>query len=147
MQGPRFGGLIWLKVQHHFASIYAEAVFLFAVNGLIITYELGDSISGTVLMITGILLSVSALIYMFAHEDPSTFPRPPIVLPALFVLVFSLAVGEVALIGSYEYVSPEVSAILFFIGGGIGAVIVRRYFKTRYPFRYVTVAPSAIPAP
>jgi hypothetical protein len=39
MQGPRFGGLIWLMVQHHFTSIYAEAVFLFAVNGLIITQE------------------------------------------------------------------------------------------------------------
>jgi hypothetical protein len=75
--------IVYLISQHHLKTIFAEAILLFAVNGLIITHELGNVISGSILMIAGILLAVSALIYMYVHEEPYTFPKPPLLVSSL----------------------------------------------------------------
>lgn len=132
--------LAWLVTQHHLKSIFAEATLLFAVNGLIITFELDDAVAGSVLMIAGILLSVSALIYMYVHEEPASFPEPPFWFPVLLVSVFAFAIAEFSYIATYAFTTPTVSALL---SSGIGIVseiaIYEFYYKKE--FRFVHVGP------
>ena len=142
-QPERYARLLWLMVQYHFRSVYGQSVFLFAVNGLIIVYELGNSIIGTILIIAGWAIAISGIRYMSVHEDPTSFRRPPPkFFPVPFILVISLAIGEVGLIGSYEYTTLVVSALLSVVMGIIGAAVVYHLYKTHTRIVYV---PSSSP--
>jgi hypothetical protein len=113
------------------------------VNGLIIVYELGNSIIGTILTIAGWIIAISGIVYMFVHEDPTSFRKPPPrFFPIPFILVISFAISEVGLIGSYECTTLEVSALLSVVMGIIGAAVVYHLYKTHTRIVYV---PSSSP--
>ena len=131
--------------QHHLKSLFAESTLLFAVNGLIITLELENPIAGTVLMIAGMLISISGLIYMFVHEEVTSFPKPPRFFNLPIILVISLAVAELAFVSTYEAIILDISALLSFITGAAAALIAYLYYKHEFRFVYVEMKPQTPP--
>lgn len=81
-------------------AIFAEAIIVFAVNGLILIFELSEISLGSVLLLAGIICAITGLIITFTMERKGVEAMRKTVM-SFFAVTLALATGEFSYFVSY----------------------------------------------
>jgi hypothetical protein len=118
-----------LSVAGHFTKTrFLETSALFLVNVLIITFKLGNPISGALLMIGSIILVTTGLFEVGEMKERGGFTT---LLDDVLMLCFAVVIGEIGFIGSRVFLPEEYMGwVFFFVCFMLGAQ-VSKFFKRK----------------
>ena len=123
-----------MVVRYHFAqSMFGEAAVLFGINGLTVVIELGRPLVGAVLLVAGLVLSVSGLMAAFALERER---KPSRLVSSLQLLAIAAVSGELGFIGGHLF-SVSIARWMFWVAflAALVIVFVTRRFYYRHRMR------------
>src|SRR5208337_1543929 len=110
---------------HFLETLFAEAIVLFVLNGLIIIVELSELVPGILFLIVGLILSITGLMLAFMSESDLDIPRH---LEATFILIVGFACGEFGfIVGSQT--DPKTEFNLFFGAFLVGLLMTYAFLQ------------------